>query len=129
VFASVSARDLIATAGAYDLAFAVFHLCFPLVFRWRSRLAKLDPVNRGIVHTLNLMLAFLFAAGGAALGAKPDVIAADPLGRGLLFIGAGFWLLRAALQPVMFGLRHWASKLLFVVFIAGAALHAAPAWP
>jgi hypothetical protein len=129
VFSSVSARDLIAAAGAYDLAFALFHLCFPLIFRWRSRLAKLDPVNRAIVHTLNLMLVFVFAGAGAGLAAKPEVVAADPLGRGLLFLGAGFWLLRTALQPMMFGLRHWASKLLFVVFVAGVALHAAPAWP
>ncbi|WP_406856947.1 hypothetical protein ABEG18_04745 [Alsobacter sp. KACC 23698] len=129
MFASVSARDLIAAAGAYDLAFALFHLGFPLIFRWRSRLGKLDPVNRAVVQTLNLMLVFVFAGAGAGLAAKPEVIAADPLGRGLLFLGAGFWLVRAALQPVMFGLRHWASKLIFLVFLAGAALHAAPAWP
>ena len=124
-----STHELIALAGAYDLAFAIFHLGFPLIFRWRQRLAKLDPVNRGIVHVLNLMLAYVFAASGTALLLRPDVVAADPLGRGLLFLGAGFWMLRAALQPVVFGLQHWASRVLMALFVAGALLHGIPAWP
>ncbi|GGH14310.1 hypothetical protein GCM10007036_13530 [Alsobacter metallidurans] len=127
--AGLSATSLIGAAGAFDLAFAAFHLAFPLLFRWRSRLAKLDPVNRGILVTLNLMLVFVFAAAGAVLALKPDLVATDALGRGFLFLGAGFWALRAALQPLIFGLDHWASKLLLVVFLAGVTLHAAPAWP
>ncbi|PSC05752.1 hypothetical protein SLNSH_07175 [Alsobacter soli] len=124
-----STHKLIAIAGGYDLAFAACHLALPLALRWRSRLAKLDPVNRGVVKTLNLMLVLVFAGVGAALAFGPAAVASDQLGRGLLFAAAGFWLLRAALQPVMFGLGHWMSKALLVVFLAGAALHAAPAWP
>jgi hypothetical protein len=127
--AGLNATALIGAAGAYDLAFGAFHLAFPLLFRWRSRLAKLDPVNRGILVVLNLMLVFVFAGAGAALALNPELIATDLLGRGFLFLGAGFWMLRAALQPLIFGLGHWVSKLLFLIFVAGAALHGAPAWP
>ena len=85
-------------------------------------------MNRAIVHTLNLMLVFVFAGAGRAWRRNPRSSPPTRSG-GTLFLGAGFWLLRTALQPMMFRLRHWASKLLFVVFVAGVALHAAPAWP
>ena len=119
----------IVAAGIFDIAFAVFHALFPIIFRWDERLKRLDPVNRAIMRTLNIMMALVMLAGGLAFALLPGVVAADRLGRGMLFAAAGLWLIRGALQGPMFGLAHPASKAMVLVFALGVALHAVPAWP
>ncbi|MGX1748003.1 hypothetical protein, partial [Brevundimonas sp. NPDC055320] len=42
----------------------------------------------------------------------------------LALAGAGFWLLRAILQPVLFSARRRLSIVLTIVFLIGGALHA-----
>jgi hypothetical protein len=47
----------------------------------------------------------------------------DPPHPLLLVAGAGFWLVRTALQPLLFRLRRELSTMLTLLFITGAALH------
>jgi hypothetical protein len=125
----VPVQAWVVAAGLYDLAFASFHALFPVIFRWSESLARLDAVNRGILHTLNVMLSLVFLAAGLAFTLLADLVAADRLGRGLLLASAGFWLVRGALQGPMFGLTHPWSKALLPIFALGVILHAVPAWP
>jgi hypothetical protein len=118
---------LLMGAGAFNLAFAVFHLAFPRLFHWDQELARLAAVNRAIVQVLNFCLVYLFALFACVLLVFPAEMAATALGRFLLLGMAAFWVVRAIYQPMFFSLRHWLSSLLFVLFLAGAALHLA-AW-
>ncbi|MGI9169583.1 MAG: hypothetical protein ACR2FH_05305 [Caulobacteraceae bacterium] len=43
----------------------------------------------------------------------------------LLVAGAGFWLLRAAVQPLLFTMRNKASVAITMLFAAGVVLHLA----
>lgn len=102
------------------MAFAMFHLFFWQLFRWTEELPRLSRVNQGIVPALNLALSFMFIMVGTLMLVAPSV--------GLLAGMTLFWIFRAALQPLYFGLRHRASAAIFVVFLVGVALHGAAWW-
>jgi hypothetical protein len=111
-------------AGLFNLGFAVFHLAFWRLFGWPERLAALDRVNRVLPPVMNICLILLFAGLGIAIFGAPHQAAATGLGRSLMGALTVFWLARTILQPLYFGLTHPASMVLFVIFAAGAALHA-----
>ncbi|MNF08578.1 hypothetical protein D3C80_2090300 [compost metagenome] len=67
------------------------------------------------------MLTYCFFVYGAALF---WLRAGEDVGV-LAFAGAGFWFLRAILQPILFSARHRLSIVLTIVFLVGGALHAA----
>ncbi|MFO7278741.1 MAG: hypothetical protein DIU56_017075 [Pseudomonadota bacterium] len=114
---------LIASAGVFNLAFAAFHLFFWRLFRWPEQLPRLSAVNAGIMQVLNLCLTYLLAIAGAVCLIFPLSMGTSELGRFLLLALTGFWIARAIYQPMFFRLAHPVSTVLFLLFIAGAALH------
>jgi hypothetical protein len=116
----------IVAGGALAAAFAVFHLCFWKLFRWRTDLAKLTSLNRAIVQVLNLTLTFVFVIFAWISFAHTDELLTTGLGRSLLRLIAALWYLRAVEQVVFFGLRKPLSLAFFVVFLAGGTLYALP---
>jgi hypothetical protein len=111
-------------AGAlFNAAFGLFHLGFWKLFRWREELPRLGLVNRGVVPVLNVMLCYVFFAAAAAQVAQPEAWIATPLGRCGTGAVAGFWLLRASLQP-FFWPRTRGSWAFCAVFLLGASMHA-----
>ena len=110
-------------AGLFNIALAVFHMAFSRLFRWPRKLAGLDPLNRGLMHVLNLALTGMFLVVGVALAAEPRESAGTALGRWLLGGMTLFWLARLLVQKPFFGLRHPMAIGLAVVFAIGIALH------
>jgi hypothetical protein len=84
--------------------------------------------NRGIMQVLNLCLTYLFVVAGFILLLFPGDITGTDLGRFTLFAMAGFWLMRALLQPIFFGWKHWLSIVLFGIFILGTLIHGYAWW-
>lgn len=112
-------------AAGYNVALAVFHLGFWRMFRWKEELAKLHPVNRGVMQVMNLMLAFLFLGLAGVMVLNAAELTATPLGRLLVAGMTGFWLLRAILQPIFWSTMPKATNAAFIcVFMLGAGLHA-----
>jgi len=118
---------LFAAAG-YNLALTVFHLGFWRIFRWREELPKLHLVNRGVMQVMNCMLIFVFLSMAVLQVVYAAEFTGTSLGRGLLLFMAGFWIVRAILQPVFFRRTAVVSWVFFLVFLAGAVLHAAAWW-
>lgn len=119
------AEALVVAGGAFNLAFAVFHVLFWRIFGWKEELRKLSFVNRAIVQVLNLCLTFAFVIFAYVSLAHSHDLVSTGLGRSLLALVAMFWLLRAIEQVLFFGLRRWASRAFLLAFLAGAALYAA----
>lgn len=119
-------KTLLYAGAAFHLAFAIFHLWFWKLFRWRDELARLGFINRQIVQILNLCLTFVFFAVAWLSFAYADELLAPGLGRALLGAIALFWFARAALQVIFFGLREPVSAALFAAFLGGSALYAIP---
>lgn len=112
--------------GVFNAGFAIFHLFFWRLFRWKEQLPRLNFVNRGIMQVMNLCLAFLFAAFAFLLFFYGGDVLATALGRALLAVVALFWLLRALEQVIFFTLKRPLSQAFFAAFLGGAALHAYP---
>lgn len=124
-FAGMKSQVWLYAAAGYDVALAVFHLGFWRLFRWAEELPKLHPVNRGVVQALNVMLTCVFLFMAALLLLRPADLTGTPLGRLLLAGMTAFWVVRAALQPLLWRGLPAASNAAFVVlFILGAGLHA-----
>ena len=117
---------MIAAAGLFDLGFALFHLAFWRLWAWPATLKPSGDLNAAITQTLNIVLLYLFAATGLLLIAAPEAVETSVAGRAFLGIWTGFWLLRAALQPLLFGLDHKMSRAIFALFLLGGVLHAVP---
>jgi hypothetical protein len=110
-------------AGLVDLGFAAFHLMFARLFDWPASLAYAGPLNSAITRTLNWVLVYVFLVYGGALiwfaienGSAPSLLAAA---------GAGFWILRTLLQPMLFQMNNTPSLAFTGVLIAAVVLHLA----
>ena len=119
-------ETLVVAGGVFSAAFAVFHLFFWRLFRWKTDLATLTSLNRAIVQILNLCLTFVFVVFAyLSLMHSVELLATD-LGNSLLFLIAVFWYLRAVEQILFFGLRRPLSIMFFVLFLVGGSLYAVP---
>jgi len=87
-----------------------------------------DPVNQGIMRIMNLCLVYYFlAAAFLSWYWAPELLDTD-LGRQVLGLMAGFWLLRLGLQFSYFKIGHPLSLLLSFLFMLSAAAYAFPLW-
>jgi hypothetical protein len=120
----VTPERLVLAASAYHVALGVFHVAFWKLFRWREDLPRLTPVNRGVLQVLNIMACYVFFAVALLQGLNPEAWTAGAPGRAGLVAVAGFWLLRAALQPI-FWRRTAVSWAFCALFLLGAGLHLA----
>lgn len=102
-------------AAAYDLGFAAFHLLFWRVFGWPASLQRSGALNTAITQTLNLVLIYVFVAAAISIALSRNTA--------LLGAAAGFWALRAVLQPALFKLPGLAQAAMTGLFALGAALH------
>lgn len=113
----------IQACAVYNVALAVFHLAFWRLFAWRRELANLGAVNRGVMQVLNLMLIYFFLLAAALQFGWPEELTANPLGRVWQGGLAGFWLVRAALQPFFWPRIRYAWWMFTLWFLLGAGLH------
>lgn len=120
------ATNLVYLCGLYNLLFAVFHLAFWRLFRWKTELAKLHPANRAIMQVLNLRLIYLLLGLAGLCWFFPQALLATPLGRVLLWGMAGCWAGRLVEQLIFFRLKSGLVHLFSVLFLLGAVLHALP---
>jgi hypothetical protein len=115
---------LLLTGGLFSLAFAVFHMLFWRVFRWKADLQRLIPVNRAIIQVLNLRLIYVFLVIGLATVLFPVALLSTEFGMFILGAVSLFWFMRAIEQIIFFGLHSVASIALFWVFLIGSGLFA-----
>ncbi len=120
-------KPMLLLAAVYNLCLAIFHMFFWKLFQWPSSLSPSGRVNSGITQVLNLCGMFIFGALAVVLFMAVYTDMPSPAIKTLLWISAAFWAFRAALQPAFFGLAHRMSKILFIIFIAGSAIHIAAA--
>lgn len=119
-------NTLLIVAGLHSFLFAAFHLCFWRLFQWRTELARVSAINRGVMQVLNLCLTYFFIALGLITVADKEEIMATRLGHHLLLALSVFWALRLIEQFVFFDGKRWLSVLLSIIFFAGVVIYAVP---
>ena len=120
-------QALLKVGGLYNLAFALLHLLFWWLLRWKEELPNLSPVNQALMQVLNLGVAFTLLIFGYISLAHTRELLVTPLGRALLMLIALFWLARAIEHVAFFEHRYWQSQVFFVLFVFGAVLYVYPA--
>ncbi len=112
--------------GAFNLFFALFHIGFWKLFKWKTELPKLSFINRGVMEVMNLCLIFLFLAGAFLMFFYRGELFATSLGSAVLIFWALFWFFRTIEQFVFFGFNR-GSVAFGVIFAAGFFVFLVPA--
>lgn len=114
--------------GALHAGWAGFHLLFPRVFKWQTRLKEMDPVNRAIYQVMNICLVFWFAAAAyLSLVFGPEMLS-SALGRKLAVVMGAFWLLRFGLQQKFFLPWRPVSLIISAACLLTAGCYLYPIW-
>ncbi len=120
----MNSQSWIYAAAGYNLALAAFHLGFWRLFRWKDELAKLHPLNRGVMQVMNAMLIVLFLTVALVQVRFAPELTGTALGRTVLAGMAAFWVVRAILQPIFFPSPPAVKWGFCLIFLLGAGLHA-----
>lgn len=110
----------------YNLAFFVFHLFFWKLLDWKNELAKLKPINGGVMQILNLRLIYVFLLMSMTCFFFPDELASTQLGKFLLLGFFLFWFGRLIEQFIFLRMKSKVLTILTAAFIAGVILHLLP---
>lgn len=113
--------------GIFNLGFTIFHLFFWKLFDWEKDLASLTPVNRSVMHILNLCLTFLiFVMSYVSLLLPQDMLTTN-LGKSLLVAFALFWFFRSLEQIFVFEVKGRLSVAFTLIFLLGSIFYVIPA--
>jgi hypothetical protein len=118
---------MIIFGGVYNLGFAIYHIMFWRIFRWKEDLASLRRVNRAVMQILNLCLTFVFLAMAYVSFFHRAELIQTSLGNTILVAISLFWFLRMVEQPVFFGFKKKMSVVLTLIFLLGGVVYLVPA--
>lgn len=117
---------MILLGGVYNLGFAIFHLMFWRIFRWKKDLSRLTFINRSVMQILNLCLTFVFLLMAYISFFNTSELIQTNLGKALLVGFSLFWFLRMIEQIIFFGIRNLISIALTLVFLFGCVIYLIP---
>jgi len=117
---------MILLGGFYNLGFAIFHLMFWRLFRWKRDLSSLPFINRSVMQILNLCLTFVFLLMAYISFFNTSELIQTNLGKALLVGFSLFWFLRMIEQIIFFGIRNLISIALTLVFLFGCVIYLIP---
>lgn len=119
-------RTLLIIAGFLSIALFIFHLFFWKLFDWKNDLKKVTQLNSSVTQIMNLCLMLLFLIFAYFSIFLTEDLVTTSLGLSLLFGISIFWMFRAVLQIVFFGLRETVSAGFFTFFALLSALYMVP---
>jgi hypothetical protein len=117
----------ILACGVHSLGFAIFHILFPTIFRWREDLKSLKFFNRAILHIANIQLIFLFLFVSYLCFFFCDELLNSKIGNLILFMMSLFWLLRLITQIIFLKHNRVMIFILSFLFALGFTIFLIPA--
>ncbi len=96
-------KRLLLIGGFVNLLFAMFHLGLGQLLNWKETLASLALDTRATVYTLNFSVATTCLAFAYLSLFHRQEILATKIGKAVLIVIGGFWVLRAIGQVVFYG--------------------------
>jgi hypothetical protein len=122
----MSKELIIYLCGVHSLAFAVFHMLFPKLFKWKEDLKKNSVANRAIIQIANQQLIFIFLFLTYLCFFHTAQLLSSEIGHVFLAGFSGFWGLRVIEQFIFLPYNKAILHVLTVAFIIGAVLFALP---
>ncbi|MBC8184761.1 hypothetical protein H8E88_27015 [candidate division KSB1 bacterium] len=119
-------KIILIIGGIYNLGFAVFHIFFWKIFRWKADIRSVIKINKGIMYVMNLCLIYVFLFFGYISIFHNDMLLSSKLGTTILIFISVFWFLRAIEQIFFFDIRKSVSIILTIIFIIGGLVYLIP---
>jgi len=133
-------NSLIIFGGVFHTGFAIFHLFFWRLFKWKparrseyvtmlesgKESVTLTHINSAVTQILNLCLTFVFIVVAYISFFYSSELLSSSLGRTLLICISVFWFLRTIEQLIFFGLKKRLSVILTFLFIIGSLIYLIP---
>jgi hypothetical protein len=91
-------RTFVIIGGMIFLVMGVFHLSFWVLFDWRAELYKLNQINSNNMQMLNIVCSFFMFSFSYMLLMYNSRVLNSKLGRSVLIISSGFFLIRALIE-------------------------------
>lgn len=117
---------VIYVCGVYSLAFALFHIGFWKMFKWKSEFKKLSFANKGIMQILNVQLIYYFILVAFICFIFPAELLTTKFGNFFLAGTSLFWLLRTVQQFIFLRANNYKIHILTITFLVGTILFALP---
>ncbi|RPH28923.1 MAG: hypothetical protein EHM93_18075 [Bacteroidales bacterium] len=117
---------LLFLCGFYNLAFAVFHVSFWNIFKWKEDLKKNSIGNRAIIQILNIRLIYIFLLMSFIYFFYPSQLIETEIGFVLLIGFLMFWIGRTFEQFIFLRVKSRMVNILTIVFVLGIIIHLLP---
>lgn len=117
---------VIYVCGLYSLAFALFHIGFWKMFKWKSDLKKLSFANEAIMQILNVQQTYHFIFVALVCFIFPIELLTTTLGNFFLAGTSLFWLIRTIQQFIFLRANNYKIHILTFIFLVGTLLFALP---
>ena len=117
---------LLKLCGIYNLAFAVFHIYFWKIFKWKEDLKGNSIGNRAIIQILNIRLIYIFLLMAFVYIFYPDQLIETRIGFVLLCGFLGFWIVRTIEQFIFLRVKSKMVTILTIIFFIGIIVHLLP---
>ena len=117
---------LIRIAGALSVLFALFHTGFYWMFKWSQDLAVLQPVNKAIMLTFNVVGILLLVYSVIMSLGYPRQLVQTVAGKSLLLFFTCFYLVRIACEFIYFGFRMPSSLMIITICLIPAICFGLP---
>ena len=109
-------KILLIIGGIINFLLVIFHLSFWKIFNWSESLSSLNFMDRGVMQTLNVHIAFVVLVFSVISIFYYKELLSTGLGKLILISISSFYFLRSLNQIIFFDIRFFES---IVIFIAG----------
>ena len=117
---------LLYICGFFNLTFAVFHLYFWKIFRWKEDLKENSIANRAIIQILNIRLIYVFLLMAFIYFFYTNQLVTTEIGFVLLIGFLGFWTGRLIEQFIFLRVKSRMATILTVILFVGIIFHLLP---
>lgn len=117
---------MIRIGGFLNVLFLLFHLAFYWMLNWKHTLSCLDSNNWAIFYALVIITDFLFLLFVVVSFSHPEKLMTEINGRRMLFSISAFYVIRIALEFILWGYQGSSSLIIIVMCAAPAICYALP---
>lgn len=122
-----TANKLIGTGGIFSALFLILHIAFYWIFNWENTLEVMNPEDKAILLTLNLVVILLLIYAVAVSFCFSQQLPQTATGRSLLLFFASFYSLRMVAEFLYFGFRFPTSLAALALCLIPALCYGIPA--
>lgn len=122
-----TANKLIGTGGIFSALFLILHIAFYWILNWGKTLEVMNPEDKAILLTLNLVVILLLIYAVAVSFCFTRQLPQTATGRSLLLFFASFYSLRMVAEFIYFGFRFPSSFVAITLCLIPALCYVIPA--